>query len=220
MNSRSGGGRKGTNVAGALEENTGNLALLDVRQAELKQPLARVDVILRTSQHQLKSDELHKAATQHTSLLMRTTKTLLRMSVFIPCALASWVRVASDASVDLSRLPRCGVSTSGSPPHAAPTIHHLPLDELKRMSARVMRRASGVDPGTQKSNQQRSETGWRARARTLLLKAAEVLLETAVVVDGSVPSGLDLVVLEVREALDHEARPQAVRGKSARDERK
>ena len=138
------GARRATHVTRALEEDASDLALLDVGKPKLEQSLARIDVILCAQLYQPCSSPRRN---EGTSLLIRTIKTPLRISVFIPWALASFVNVASEATSTLRR-PFCCASTRGSPPHAAPTIHHLPLEELERISARERRRASGLDPAS------------------------------------------------------------------------
>lgn len=78
---------------------------------------------------------------QLTSLLISTTKMLLRISVFIPCFRANFMSLFS-CSAATTALVGFLFSTSGSPVHAAPTSHHFPLFSAERRSSRVTRKGS------------------------------------------------------------------------------
>jgi hypothetical protein len=76
---------------------------------------------------------------------MSTTNILRRTSVFIPCFLASLSSAPSATSssrVFDARFELSCRSTRGSPLHAAPTSHHLPLVSAECRSSKVTRRGS------------------------------------------------------------------------------
>ena len=79
-----------------------------------------------------------------TSELMIITKTLLRMSVFIPCFLASFNRSFSGLAVVVSGsgFLDSNRSTKGLPRHAARTSHHFPFVSASRRSFNETRKGS------------------------------------------------------------------------------
>ncbi len=85
----------------------------------------------------------HVLLVGRTSLLMRTTNILRLMSVFIPCLFASFNRAfSSEFCLADARFKFSCASARGSPLHAAPTSHHLPLVSAERKSSKLIRSGS------------------------------------------------------------------------------
>ena len=193
-----------THVTTAVKDDADDLALLYLGQVELCQSFAGVQIVLR---HQtLRSPRT--ARTPRTSLLINTTKTLRRISVFMPCFRASFtsaVLPTSSASTSFCFVEAaCCWSTRGSPPHAAPTSHHLPFVSAARRSPNDTRSASCACTSNTFASLE-GELGGVWLTVTLLAKARQELLHTF---DGIASLMLSrtflvLVVLEIGERLDH-----------------
>jgi hypothetical protein len=76
-----------TYVTATVQHDAHNLALLDLAQCELRKAFTSVDVVLHVCVLSVSFTLCDCRA--RTSLLMSTTNTLLRTSVFMPCFRAS-----------------------------------------------------------------------------------------------------------------------------------
>lgn len=137
-----------TYVPQTVQDNPYDFTLLNLFEVQLCEPFACIDVIL-VSDLALRLTQVREEILR-TSLLMRTTNILLLISVFIPCFRASLRSALSVTSLlaaptaDAMFFPCVSAcrSTSGSPPHAAPTSHHFPLLPAERRSASDTRSGS------------------------------------------------------------------------------
>ena len=144
-----------TDVTAALEENTSNLALLYIGQAELQEPVASIDIVLYQVNTSCRvtcteRDPNPRLKQNRTSLVMMTLKMPFRTSVFMPCARASLASSLSPCASLVWNWRACPLdsvsSARGSPAHAAPTSHHLPRVVDDRISSSVTRKGSGAAP--------------------------------------------------------------------------
>ena len=131
-----------------MQSNPDELPLLRCSESKLIHPIACVHIILAISmENKVRAEKL-------TSLVMRTTKTERRTSVFIPCFLAISNNASSSSAPCLTSLFFCivrapcsnSLSTSGLPDHPAPTSHHFPFLSADRRSFRDT--LSGSDAST------------------------------------------------------------------------